>query len=53
MPWMTPKSPTDNEVYAVTACILRLNGIIDDNDVIPEVARQWPAQSPCPARASW
>ena len=34
MPWTAPKSLTDNEVYAVTAYILRLNGIISDNDVI-------------------
>jgi mono/diheme cytochrome c family protein len=34
MPWTAPKSLTDNEVYAVTAHILRLNGIIGDNDVI-------------------
>jgi cytochrome c len=34
MPWTAPKSLTDNEVYAVTAHILRLNNIIGDNDVI-------------------
>jgi S-disulfanyl-L-cysteine oxidoreductase SoxD len=34
MPWTAPKSLTDDEVYATTAYILRLNGIIDDNDVI-------------------
>jgi S-disulfanyl-L-cysteine oxidoreductase SoxD len=34
MPWTAPKSLTDNEVYAVTAYILRLNGIIGDDDVI-------------------
>jgi len=34
MPWTAPKSLTDDEVYAVTAHILRLNGIIGDNDVI-------------------
>src|SRR5215813_9822516 len=34
MPWTAPKSLTDDEVYAVTAYILRLNGIIGDNDVI-------------------
>ena len=34
MPWTAPKSLTDNEVYAVTAYILRLNNIIGDNDVI-------------------
>jgi len=34
MPWTAPKSLTDNEVYAVTAHILRLNGIIGDNDVL-------------------
>jgi S-disulfanyl-L-cysteine oxidoreductase SoxD len=34
MPWTEPKSLTDNEVYAVTAHILRLNGIIGDNDVM-------------------
>src|SRR5436189_4739603 len=34
MPWTAPKSLTDHEVYAVTAHILRLNGIIGDNDVM-------------------
>jgi S-disulfanyl-L-cysteine oxidoreductase SoxD len=34
MPWTAPKSLTDNEVYAVTAYILRLNNIIGDNDVM-------------------
>ena len=34
MPWTAPKSLTDDEVYAVTAHILRLNGIIGDNDVM-------------------
>ncbi len=34
MPWTAPKSLTNDEVYAVTAHILRLNGIISDNDVI-------------------
>jgi S-disulfanyl-L-cysteine oxidoreductase SoxD len=36
MPWTAPKSLSDNEVYAVTADILRLNGIIGDDDVIDE-----------------
>jgi len=34
MPWTAPKSLTDDEVYAVTAHILRLNGIIGDNEVM-------------------
>src|SRR5713226_4256542 len=34
MPWTAPKSLTNDEVYAVTAHILRLNGNISDNDVI-------------------
>jgi S-disulfanyl-L-cysteine oxidoreductase SoxD len=34
MPWTEPKSLTNDEVYAVTAHILRLNGIIGDNDVM-------------------
>src|SRR5271169_6280553 len=34
MPWMAPKSLTDDEVYAVSAYILRLNGIIGENDVM-------------------
>jgi cytochrome c len=34
MPWTAPKSLTDNEVYAVTAYVLRLNNIIGDNDVM-------------------
>jgi len=34
MPWMQPKSLTNDEVYAVTAYILALNKIIGDNDVM-------------------
>ena len=34
MPWTQPKSLTDNEVYAVSAYILNLNGIIGENDVL-------------------
>jgi mono/diheme cytochrome c family protein len=43
MPWQQPKSLTNDEVYAVSAYILRLNGVIGDNDVmnattLPKVA---------------
>jgi mono/diheme cytochrome c family protein len=34
MPFTAPMSLTDDEVYAVTAYILRINGIIGDTDVI-------------------
>jgi cytochrome c len=34
MPWAAPKSLTDEEVYSLTAYILRLNGIISEADVI-------------------
>jgi S-disulfanyl-L-cysteine oxidoreductase SoxD len=34
MPWMQPKSLTNDEVYAVTAYILALNKIIGDADVM-------------------
>jgi cytochrome c len=34
MPWQLPKSLTNDEVYAVSAYILRLNGIIGDNEVM-------------------
>jgi cytochrome c len=34
MPWNETKSLTDDEVYAVSAYILRLNGIIGADDVI-------------------
>jgi cytochrome c len=34
MPWNAPKSLTDDEVYAVSAYILNLNGIIGANDVM-------------------
>ena len=34
MPWQQPKTLTDNEVYALTAYILALNKIIDQNDVM-------------------
>jgi S-disulfanyl-L-cysteine oxidoreductase SoxD len=32
MPWTAPKSLTNDEVYAVSAYILALNGIIGEND---------------------
>ena len=34
MPWTEPKSLTNDEVYAVTAYMLRINGIIGENDVM-------------------
>jgi S-disulfanyl-L-cysteine oxidoreductase SoxD len=34
MPFNTPRSLTDNEVYALTAYILSLNKLISDNDVM-------------------
>src|SRR5262249_25765674 len=34
MPWMTPRTLTDDEVYALTAFILARNKIIGDNDVM-------------------
>src|SRR2546427_1457734 len=34
MPYVQPQSLTDDEVYAVTAYLLHLNGIIGDNDEI-------------------
>ena len=34
MPWTAPKSLSDDEVYAVSAYVLRLNNIIGDNDVM-------------------
>src|SRR5262249_25034382 len=34
MPWTNPKSLTNDEVYAVSAYILNLNGIIGDNDTM-------------------
>jgi cytochrome c len=34
MPWQAPKTLTDDEVYAVTAYILRLNDLIGENDVM-------------------
>jgi S-disulfanyl-L-cysteine oxidoreductase SoxD len=43
MPWPAPKSLTNDEVYAVSAYLLNLNGIIGPNDVmdaqsLPKVA---------------
>ena len=32
MPWNAPKSLDDDQVYAVTAYVLGLNGIIDTNE---------------------
>jgi S-disulfanyl-L-cysteine oxidoreductase SoxD len=34
MPWTSTKSLTDDEVYAVSAYVLRMNNIIGDNDVM-------------------
>jgi S-disulfanyl-L-cysteine oxidoreductase SoxD len=34
MPWDHPKSLTNDEVYAVSAYILNLNGVIGPDDVI-------------------
>jgi cytochrome c len=34
MPWGSPKTLTDNDVYALTAYILSLNKIIGENDVM-------------------
>jgi len=34
MPWPQPQSLTPDEVYAVTAYLLYLNGIVGENDVI-------------------
>jgi cytochrome c len=34
MPWQSPRTLTDDEVYALTAYILALNGIIDEDDVM-------------------
>src|SRR5262245_3393696 len=34
MPWMSPRTLTDDEVYALTAFILAQNKIIGDNDVM-------------------
>ena len=34
MPYIQPQSLTDDEVYALTAYLLNLNGIIGENDEI-------------------
>lgn len=34
MPFQTPQSLTNDEVYAVTAYLLALNGVIDDDEVM-------------------
>jgi len=31
MPWQAPRTLTDDEVYALTAYVLALNGIIDED----------------------
>src|SRR5580704_5437351 len=36
MPWNQPKSLTNDEVYAVSAYVLRMNNIIGENDVMDE-----------------
>jgi len=47
MPWTAPKTLTTEEVYAVTAFLLNLNGIVPDNYVLsdknmPEVQARMP-----------
>lgn len=42
MPWLQPRTLTDDEVYALSAYLLALNGIIDEDEVmnaatLPEV----------------
>ena len=42
MPWLTPRTLTDDEVYALTAYLLAINNIIDEDDemnaeTLPEV----------------
>jgi S-disulfanyl-L-cysteine oxidoreductase SoxD len=34
MPWQAPKTMSDDEVYAVTAYVLRLNDLIGEDDVM-------------------
>jgi cytochrome c len=34
MPFVTPQSLSDDQVYALSAYILYLNGIIDEDDVM-------------------
>ena len=34
MPWMAPRTLTDDQVYALTAYLLALNGIIEEDDVM-------------------
>jgi len=36
MPWNAPKTLSTNEVYAVTAYMLNLSGVVDDNFVLSE-----------------
>ena len=34
MPWQAPRTLTDDEVYAVTAYLLAINGLIDEDEVM-------------------
>ena len=34
MPWLAPRTLTDDQVYALTAYLLALNGIIEEGDVM-------------------
>ena len=34
MPWVTPRTLSDEEVYALTAYVLYLNKLVGENDVI-------------------
>jgi cytochrome c len=34
MPWLTPRTLTDDEVYALTAYLLEINDVIGEDDVM-------------------
>ena len=34
MPWLAPRTLTDEEVYALTAYLLAINGVIDEDEVM-------------------
>lgn len=34
MPWLNPRTLTDDEVYALTAYLLSINGVIDEDEVM-------------------
>ena len=46
MPWDNPKSLTSDEVYALTAYILHLGGLVESDFVLSDKTFKWRNQTP-------